>query len=85
MPTTSGGNDSRHLLAGARRLLQCPDGRDSGALDKIEILQNVAQGGESQVMDLRGVGNRSIRRIDFWYDTHGSLKGKADVAVFGMK
>ena len=24
-------------------------------------------------------------RIDFWYDTKGFLKGKADVTVFGMK
>ena len=47
--------------------------------------QNIAQGGESRVIDLRGVGKRSIRRIDFWYDTQGLLKGKADVTVFGMK
>ena len=58
---------------------------DNGAPDKIEIRQNIAQGGESRVIDLRGVGKRSIRRIDFWYDTKGFLKGKADVTVFGMK
>ena len=33
----------------------------------------------------KGVGQRSLRRIDFWYDTKGSSKGKADVTVFGMK
>jgi hypothetical protein len=37
------------------------------------------------VIDLRGVGQRSIRRIDFWYDTRGIARGKADVTVFGMK
>ena len=58
---------------------------DNGAPDKIEIRQNIAQGGESRVIDLRGVGKRSMRRIDFWYDTQGFLKGKADVTVFGMK
>ncbi len=58
---------------------------DNGAPDKIEIRQNIAQGGESRVIDLRGVGKRSIRRIDFWYDTQGLLKGKADVTVFGIK
>jgi hypothetical protein len=58
---------------------------DNGAPDKIEIRQNIAQGGESRVIDLKGVGKRSIRRIDFWYDTQGFLKGKADVTVFGMK
>jgi hypothetical protein len=58
---------------------------DNGAPDKIEIRQNIPQGGESRVIDLRGIGKRSVRRIDFWYDTQGFLKGKADVTVFGMK
>jgi hypothetical protein len=58
---------------------------DNGAPDKIEVRQNIPQGGESRVIDLKGVGKRSIRRIDFWYDTQGFLKGKADVTVFGMK
>ena len=40
---------------------------------------------ESRVIDLKGVGPRSLRRVDFWYDTKGFLKGKADVTVFGMK
>ena len=42
-------------------------------------------GGESRVIDLRGVGQRSLRRIDFWYDTKGVGRGTADVTVFGMK
>ena len=58
---------------------------DNGAPDNIDIRQNIPQGGESRVIDLRGVGKRSLRRIDFWYDTKGFLKGKADVTVFGMK
>jgi hypothetical protein len=58
---------------------------DNGAPDKIDIRQNIAQGGESRAIDLHGVGKRSVRRIDFWYDTQGFLKGKADVTVFGMK
>jgi hypothetical protein len=58
---------------------------DNGAPDKIEIRQNIPQGGESRTIDLRGIGKRSVRRIDFWYDTQGFLKGKADVTVFGMK
>jgi hypothetical protein len=58
---------------------------DNGAPDRIEVRQNIAQGGESRVIDLKGVGKRSIRRFDFWYDTQGLLKGKADVTVFGMK
>jgi hypothetical protein len=58
---------------------------DNGAPDRIDVRQNIPQGGESRVIDLRGVGKRSIRKIEFWYDTKGFLKGKADVTVFGMK
>jgi hypothetical protein len=58
---------------------------DSGQPDKIDIRQNIAKGGESRVIDLKGIGKRSVRRIDFWYDTKGFLSGKADVTVFGMK
>jgi hypothetical protein len=58
---------------------------DNGQPDKIEIRQNIPKGGESRVIDLKGVGKRSIRRIEFWYDTKGFLSGKADVTVFGMK
>ena len=58
---------------------------DNGAPDRIDVRQNIPQGGESRVIDLRGVGKRSLRKIEFWYDTKGFLKGKADVTVFGMK
>jgi len=58
---------------------------DNGQPDRIEVRQNIPQGGQSRQIDLRGVGKRSIRRIDFWYDTKGVLKGKANVTVFGMK
>jgi hypothetical protein len=36
-------------------------------------------------IDLRGTGKRSIRMVDFWYDTKGLLNGKAEVKVYGMK
>jgi len=58
---------------------------DNGAPDRIDVRQNIPQGGESRAIDLRGIGKRSVRRIEFWYDTKGFLKGKADVTVFGMK
>ena len=57
---------------------------DNGAPDKIEVRQDIPQGGESRAIDLRG-GKRSIRKIEFWYDTKGILRGRADVSVFGMK
>jgi hypothetical protein len=58
---------------------------DNGAPENIDIRQNIPKGGESRAIDLRGVGKRSLRRIDFWYDTKGFLNGKADVTLFGMK
>ena len=58
---------------------------DNGQPDRIDVRQNIPQGGESRVIDLKGIGKRSVRRIDFWYDTKGFLKGKADVTIFGMK
>lgn len=58
---------------------------DSGAADHVEVRQNIPQGGESRVISLRGAGKRSIRRIDFWYDTKGLGKGRANVTVYGQK
>ncbi|MDX6191254.1 MULTISPECIES: hypothetical protein [Flavobacterium] len=57
---------------------------ESGAPENIELRQNIAKGGESRVIDLRG-GKRKIKAIHFWYDTKGFLNGKAEVTVFGMK
>ncbi len=58
---------------------------DNGEHDQVEVRQNIPQGGESRAIDLAGAGQRSIRRIEFWYDTKGFLNGQADVTVFGMK
>jgi hypothetical protein len=58
---------------------------DSGVPEKIEVRSSIPEGGESRQIDLAGIGKRRIRRIDFWYNTKGFLKGKAHVTVFGMK
>jgi len=58
---------------------------DNGAPDRIDVRQNIPRGGESRAIDLRGVGKRSIRKIEFWYDTKGILNEQADVTLFGMK
>lgn len=58
---------------------------DNGTPEQIDVRQNIPKGGESRVIDLRGVGKRSIRKIAFWYDTKGLLNGQADVTVFGVK
>jgi uncharacterized protein involved in exopolysaccharide biosynthesis len=58
---------------------------DNGAPDRLEVRQRIEKNGESRVIDLRGVGQRSVRKIEFWYDTAGVLQGRADVTVFGEK
>ncbi|MGH9365043.1 MAG: hypothetical protein ACRD1B_07245 [Thermoanaerobaculia bacterium] len=58
---------------------------ENGEVQQIEVRQQIPKGGESRVIDLKGIGQRRIRRIDFWYDTKGFLNGKADVTVFGRK
>lgn len=57
----------------------------NGAPDNIETRFLIPEGGESRIIDLRGAGKRLIRRIDFWYDTRGVLRGRANVTVVGMK
>jgi hypothetical protein len=58
---------------------------DNGQPDRIDVRQNIPKGGESRVIDLKGVGQRSLRKVEFWYDTKGLLNGRADVTLFGMK
>jgi hypothetical protein len=53
--------------------------------NRLDVRQRFEKGGESRVIDLRGAGKRSIRRVDFWYDTAGVLQGRADVTLFGLK
>ncbi len=58
---------------------------DNGQVEKIDTRFEIPQGGESRIIDLKG-GSRSLRRVDFWYDTKGGLfKGKSDVTLFGRK
>src|SRR6266567_5313831 len=58
---------------------------DNGEPDKLEVREDIRKGGESRPIDLKGGGKRSLRKIEFWYETKGILQGKADVTVFGMK
>ena len=58
---------------------------DNGAPEKIDVRQNIGKDQESRVIDLRGSGKRSLRKVEFWYETKGVFKGKADVTLYGMK
>ena len=57
---------------------------DSGEPDKLEVREELKDGGETRPIDLKG-GKRSLRKIEFWYDSKGFLNGKANLTVFGQK
>src|SRR5262245_59059701 len=57
---------------------------DGGAPENINTRYEIAKGGESRVIELKG-GKRKLKAIEFRYETKGLLNGKADVTLFGMK
>jgi len=57
---------------------------DSGAPESLDVRENIAKDSETRAIDLKG-GKRSIRTIEFWYDTKGLLNGKADVTAYGQR
>lgn len=57
---------------------------ENGEKMNVPIKNRFKQGDESRLIDLPG-GSRSIRRIEFVYETVGVIKGKARVAVWGRK
>lgn len=55
---------------------------DDGAPERLDVKENPAAGAETRVIDLHG-GKRSIRTIEFWYETKGGKGDKAEVVAFG--
>jgi hypothetical protein len=55
---------------------------DNGGSERLDVRENIARGGETREIDLQG-GKRSIRTIEFWYDTKGLLNGRAEVIAYG--
>jgi hypothetical protein len=55
---------------------------DNGGSERLDVRENIARGGETREIDLQG-GKRSIRGIEFWYDTKGLLNGRAEVIAYG--
>jgi hypothetical protein len=55
---------------------------DNGGSERLDVRENIARGGETREIDLQG-GQRSIRSIEFWYDTKGLLNGRAEVIAYG--
>ena len=57
---------------------------DNGPPESLEVREDIQKGGETRDIDLSG-GKRSIRTIEFWYETKGLLNGKADVTAYGQR
>jgi len=57
---------------------------DDGAPERLDIKENLAEGAETRAIDLHG-GKRSIRTIEFWYETKGNKGDKAEVVAFGQR
>jgi hypothetical protein len=57
---------------------------DNGEVQDVSLKSLFRQGDESRVIDLNG-GMRHLRKIEFWYETKGVRKGKARVAVWGLR
>lgn len=57
---------------------------DNGEVQDIQLRSLIRKGGESRVIDLNG-GIRRLRKIEFWYETKGFVRGRARVAVWGKK
>lgn len=55
---------------------------DNGSVQDVSIRNPIKQDGESRVIDLNG-GLRHLSKIEFWYSTIDTDKGKAKVAVWG--
>jgi len=71
------------ITGAALRLIKLVITFDSGAPDNIELINNIPNGGESDVINLSGIDDRKIKRIDFWYDTQGASQSKASVTILG--
>ncbi len=57
---------------------------DSGGVQTVPFNSVIRAGEQSKAITLEG-GMRNIRKIGFWYNTVGILKGKARVAVWASK
>lgn len=55
----------------------------NGDTQDVALRQVIPAGGESRVIDIKG-GDRTIRRIDFWYDAQSLAGHKAVVKVYGL-
>jgi hypothetical protein len=57
---------------------------DNGDVQDVSIRNQIRQGGESRLIDLDG-GLRSLKKIEFTYETKGFGRGRSRVAVWGRK
>jgi hypothetical protein len=57
---------------------------ENGDVQDVPVRSEINQGGETRVIDLTG-GARRLKKLEFWYSTIGTEKGKSRVAVWGRR
>src|SRR5262245_47151016 len=57
---------------------------DTGHDEHIAVSQRIPKDGESRVIELVGAGDRSVRRIEYWYVAAGVVEGRAEITWLGM-
>jgi hypothetical protein len=58
---------------------------DNGVVERIDVNEKVEKDSQSRAINLPNVGQKSLRKIEVWYDTSGLFHDRAKVSVFGMK
>lgn len=72
------------VIEGPLKILDMKVYFDNDEVQDIALRNHIRQGGESRVIDLAG-GLRHLKKIEFWYETRGFVKGRSRVAVWGRK
>lgn len=55
---------------------------DGMGREELEVREDIRNGGESRVIDLRG-SNKDIKTIELYYNDKGLVNGKAEITVVG--
>jgi len=55
---------------------------DNGDVQDVQLRSMIRKGGESRVINLTG-GLRRLKKVEFWYETKGFVRGRARVALWG--
>ena len=60
---------------------------DNGAREEVDTRNDIPKGGESRNIDLRGSGKRSLKKVEFWYESAGPAQrqGRGEAVRAALK